>query len=227
MTNYRYYKFSSVPDNIKSNLFENSIRIIQKILHPLHNKYTIDSYRAGGWSIQPFSVFKDYFIKYGITNDFSVVPGKYLKSDAHDFDFRRAPLKYQYQFDDNIEEEDINGLFTEWSISCVDLNKIENWVISKYLSLLHILKLNPKGKGSTVNSQIIDQGDIYISKFGGRRILASFEGLDLFFAWKNFKSIYKNNYFQFISHPKLLTNSNFRILRILFFFYRQVFYYKL
>lgn len=218
LTNYRYYTFASVPDNIKEDIFKRSVNIIQRIVNPLIQDYTIDCYRAGGWCIQPFPAFKKFFIEYGIVNDFSVMPGKYLKSNAHEFDFRKAPLKDTYLFDDDIVVEDTDGRFKEWTISIISLSRIENLIIGKINTLLYILKLRAKNRGSTVNSSVFEDIDIYALPNMGKRVPASFEGLNLYFVWKYLVAVRKKKFFQFISHPKLLTNKDFIILRILLFF---------
>jgi len=74
-----------------------------------------------------------------------------------------------------------------------------------------------KGKG--VSSIIREQGDSHCVK-GHHRIAASFEGLNPFTLRKYSYAIRRSDYFQFISHPKLLspfelimTEKLFRVLK--------------
>lgn len=213
LKDFSKYRFSSINKEQRDFLFEESINILRDIINPLMPRYTIDSYRAGGWSIQPFSDFKPYFEKYGIVNDFSVIPGKYNVSTAHIFDYRNAPSKNIYQFNDDVTKESEDGPFKEFTISSISLSKIMVWFNFKISGLLKRLKINPYGNGTTVNSTVIEEEDI--QNLNSKRIVASFEGLTFITLSKYIKAIKNSNYFQFISHPKLLTGHELWLLNIL------------
>jgi hypothetical protein len=76
-----------------------------------------NSYRAGGWCIQPFSDLKDVFKLLEIKYDSSVFKNGMFQSDAYNFDFRAAPDKCKYQFEDDVCKEVEFGYFTELPIS--------------------------------------------------------------------------------------------------------------
>ena len=216
LKDFMKYRFASINTEQRAFLFEESINILNEIIRPVNPDYKIDSYRAGGWSIQPFSDFKPYFKKHGIVNDFSVIPGKYNVSTAHVFDFRNVPVKNIYRFNEDITTEFENGSFKEFTISSITLSKLMVWFNFKISGLLKRLKIKPYGNGTTVNTNVIEEVDIQ-SVNGKRRIVASFEGLTFITLSKYFKAIKKNNYFQFISHPKLLTRHELLLLNILLF----------
>ena len=213
LKNFTKYRFTSINTEQRDFIFENSIKILHDIIRPVVPGYFIDSYRAGGWSIQPFSDFKPYFEKYSIINDFSVIPGKYTASTAHVFDFRKTPAKNIYKFKDEITSESENGPFKEFTISSIALSKLNVWLNFKVSGLLKRLKFKPYGNGTTVNSSVIEEADT--QSLNGKRIVASFEGLTFITLSKYFKAIKKSNYFQFISHPKLLTRHELWLLNIL------------
>ncbi len=213
LKDFTKYRFALTNIEQRNFLFENSIEILHDIIKPVMPDYSIDSYRAGGWSIQPFSDFKPYFEKYGIVNDFSVIPGKYNSSTAHVFDFRNSPVKNIYRFNENITTEVENGFFKEFTISSITLSKLMVWFNFKISGLLKRLKIKPYGNGTTVNSSVIEEEDI--QSVNGKRIVASFEGLTFITLTKYITAIKKGSYFQFISHPKLLTRHELWLINIL------------
>lgn len=73
----------------------------------------VNSFRAGGWCLQPFSLVKDVFQKENIMYDSTVFEGGFFKSDHYYFDFRDAPNKGKYNFSDTLTKEDETGFFTE------------------------------------------------------------------------------------------------------------------
>lgn len=219
LKDFTKYRFSSINTEQRDFIFENSINILNDIIKPIKPDYKIDSYRAGGWSIQPFSDFKPYFEKYGIINDFSVITGKYNASTAHVFDFRNTPVKNIYSFNDDITTEFKSGTFKEFTISSITLSKLMVWFNFKISGVLKHLKIRPYGNGTTVNNSVIEQEDI--QSLNNKRIVASFEGLTFITLFKYIKAIKKSNYFQFISHPKLLTRHELWLLKILLFNLRK------
>ena len=155
LTDLRYYQFSSLPAEKQDYLFSNSMATIQSIVQNSTTDYKIDSYRAGGWSIQPFEYFMPYFLKSGIYNEWSVIPGKYLISDAHTFDFRNAPAALPvYHFNNDVCIESNDGVFKEWTISCIAFSPIGKWLNFKINGVLKRLGKIEKRKGSTVSSVI-------------------------------------------------------------------------
>jgi hypothetical protein len=176
----------------------------------------VDSYRAGGWSIQPFEHFRPLFLQNGIKYEWSIIPGKYQTSDAHSFDFRKAPAEtpvYTFNEDPCLLEK--NGLFTEFTISCLSLNKLETWIDFKISGILKRLGRRPANKGKTVSSVILNEGDVY-SNGQNKRIIASFEGLNPFRIKKYITIVGMSDYFQFISHPKLITPFEIKMIDKLF-----------
>jgi len=212
----RFYQFSSLTQAQQTSLFDDSVELIRTIANSVTQDYVIDSYRAGGWSIQPFSFFKPHFLKHGIQHEWSVLPGKYVTSDAHSFDFRNVDHQAaMYNFDEDITENDNKGSFREWTISTLSLNKFEKWLNFKVSGLIQRLIKKEKIKGATVSSKIKDEGDVYSDK-DGLRLIASFEGLNPYNLLKYLANIKRSPYFHFISHPKLITRVEFQMVKILF-----------
>ena len=76
----------------------------------------VNGFRAGGWCLQPFSRIKEAFKKNEIQFESSVFPGAYFKTKHYYFDFRNAPNKGRYNFEEDLCVENKNGTFTELPI---------------------------------------------------------------------------------------------------------------
>jgi len=214
LSNTRYYRFAALPTDKQAELFRISMHIIEEITANQPG-YQADAYRAGGWSIQPFSHFYPYFIQYGIKHEFSVIPGKYHLSNVHSFDFREASVnQVVYRFDTDICENNPGGKFTEWTISTLHFNRFEKWFDFKISGLLKRLQKNNIAKGQVMQGITAESGDLYC-KPECKRIVSSFEGLNLYRVYKLLRSIKKVKYYQFISHPKLISDYDFRMAAIL------------
>lgn len=73
-------------------------------------------YRAGGWCLQPFSRVKEVFKQNAINIDSTVFQGGHYETEHYYFDFREAPMKGEYRFEDDLCKEVENGYFTEYPI---------------------------------------------------------------------------------------------------------------
>ena len=212
----RHYTFASITEDWRKDLFDQSVMFIRSILELANSSQSVDCYRAGGWSIQPFENFRPLFLQFGIKNDWSLIPGKYQFSDAHGFDFREAPKNNPvYQFDGDPCQKTEKGPFTEWTISSITMNRFEKWFDFKISGLLQRMGKRPPFKGKTVASAIAEEEDNQIKKHQ-KRIIASFEGLNPFTLNKYISVIRRNRYFQFISHPKLISPYEFTMIEKLF-----------
>ncbi len=209
----RYYRFSALDTEQQRDLFSRSVVLIREVVG---EEQIIDGYRAGGWSIQPFGDFRPLFLKYGITQEWSVIPGKYHFSDAQQYDFRTAPAgRPVYRFDEDPCLQAENGPFTEWTISTLALSRFEKWLDFKVNGFIHRFIRKRAFKGSTVSSTMEKEGDVLAAP-GQIRGIASFEGLNAFTLIKYLGLIRRASYFQFISHPKLITDLEFNMVRRLF-----------
>jgi len=217
LSNCDKYRFSSISEGDKELLWSNSMKVLREIINSIYPNYKIDSYRAGGWSIQPFSDFKPYFEKYGIVNDFSVIPGKYIQSSAHSFSFSEITCNSPYNFEGDILNRFETGEFKEYPISAISYTRFQKWVYFKVSGIIKRLGLAGKANGSTVDAKIFKKGDTLLNGKFDRQV-ASIEGLNPVTLIKYIYEINKKNYYQFISHPKLLTKLELVLLNILLFY---------
>lgn len=212
LNNSRYYCFSSLDAEQQDLLFQESMNILRSITDRLGSEYLIDGYRAGGWSIQPFSIFKQQFLNHGIVHEFSVRKEVYMKSDAQCYDFRNAPDKDIYCFQDDVVKEDAQGSFLQYTISAVMLNKFQKWLSGKVESVIwHLnrkkgfcLKIKNYGDGRGIAANVIESEN-RAEKNGSKQVMASIEEMN-FVTYLAFKKAMKtSDYFHFISHPKMVT----------------------
>ena len=100
----------------------------KKVLTDITNK-PIHTFRAGGWCLQPFSKLKKAFVENGIKIDSSVFRNGFYTSEQYSYDFRNAPDKSIYNFEDEPEVEVKNGYFTELPISAIRNSPWFFWIL--------------------------------------------------------------------------------------------------
>jgi len=201
LSDIRKYKFANLNQVQIDALFDKSIELLSKILNI--EKSSFDSYRAGGWSIQPFEKVKSSFLKYGIFNDMSVAPGKKVESSLQSFDFLQAPM-LPYHFSEDPSLLDNHGDFKEYPISV--LNQVSKFSNNKLL-----MKINWRIGGKSFGDGI-GAGAVYSKSFGSEKLMLSLDQ-PVFINWKYIKKyVDENSYLHFISHPKLLSEISFKWL---------------
>jgi len=219
LNNISKYRINQLSNNEREKLFDDSISILKKIIHPDLPSYEIIGFRAGGWSIQPFEDFKSSFQKHAIQYDFSVMPLVYQYTNAQQFDFSTSVRKSIYRFSDKVEQEDDNGEFIEITS---DIIYIENWrkLIDKfYLKFLYkVFRDSTHLKGIGVQSK--EDKSNALSPFGINLTTSNYErvSIELLTRTKlwNYKKLIRNNEFvQFVSHPKIITRHNIKMLKCL------------
>jgi hypothetical protein len=77
----------------------------------------VKAYRAGGWCIQPFQQVAEIFKDLGLYIDSSVMPGMRFESAHYSFNFKEAPAKCPYYFENDVCRQDSEGTFLEYSIT--------------------------------------------------------------------------------------------------------------
>jgi peptidoglycan/xylan/chitin deacetylase (PgdA/CDA1 family) len=85
------------------------------------------AFRAGGWCLQPFSKLEEAFKENKIRLDSSVFRNGYFSSEQYSYDFRNAPDKDIYRFENDVMIEKKNGFFTELPISAIRNSPLFFW----------------------------------------------------------------------------------------------------
>lgn len=112
-------------------------------------------YRAGGWCIQPFELLAEVFKEEGLLFDSSVIPGDFMETTEYAIDFRDAPDKGKYNFENDVCVEEESGTFTEYPISSLRYSPLFFW------------NLYVRGRLSPTKHKMIGDGQ-FISQ-GGRK----------------------------------------------------------
>ena len=209
LTGSNHYKVSDLNEHEQELLFYNSINSLNEIITEAGSKQKIDSYRAGGWSLQPFSTFKKHFIEHGIKNDFSVLPGVFQFSTSQEFDYSDCKQLVPYNFSESVCLEDNMGEFTEFPISIIKHSKKS--LFRHKLQTKYQAKINNDssfGRGIGQVAQNIDKKPILNT---GIELKNEYEYLSMdFLSNAKFKTYLnycmENDFIQFLSHPKLCSN---------------------
>jgi hypothetical protein len=187
---------------------ENIVRTYKAKLDVIIGRKT-HTFRAGGWCIQPFDQLEKLFQELEIKHDSSVFPRGHFESGEYSFDFRNAPTKDKYRFQNDVCLENEKGFFTEFPIGSYRYSPLFYW-------RLYILgRLNP-----TAHKMIGD--GIFMSQPGRKKqVLTNFTwnhaSTDGFYATKMTKITEialknKQNNLVFIGHPKSCTLYSLELL---------------
>lgn len=86
------------------------------------------SYRAGGWSAQPFAPIGKALLANGIKRDSTAFPGGYYQSEDQFYDFRNiADFTTHYRFSEDPNQPDPEGVFEEIPISAHRVSPLFFW----------------------------------------------------------------------------------------------------
>ncbi len=197
------YRFHKININKKEECFKNSIELIQHVQILANIYYPIDAYRAGGFCLQPFSDFKPFFDKFNIQYDFSVLKGFENKSINTQYNYLNTPNKPVYTFNNDITEECHYGEYIEFSISnIINKSNLYTRLVDKFL---WVTKNRSLGDGLSIDSGQIEYKNT-------KKIMASFDLIKIYNLSYFKKYLQKNDYLQFVSHPKMLSLHNLKML---------------
>lgn len=209
------YRFHSLNQSQREEVFSGSVRILRDILG--NNSTTIDAFRAGGWSIQPFADFLPYFVQSGIKYEFSVIPGYYQFTNAQYFDYSAAPIKDYYSFADDVAIENSKGEFMEFTASMIDINPYVLF-IDKFIAKIRYKLFNDhtffKGSGQTpkdlINQNPINPNGVKLNHSKKERV--AIELLTTVKIPYYLRYLKEREYMLFISHPKMITEHSMHAL---------------
>lgn len=180
----------------------------KKVLTDLSEK-KIFAFRAGGWCIQPFSKIQKAFRENNITLDTSVFRNGFYSSEHYSYDFRKAPDKDIYKFDEDPATENANGYFTEVPISPIRNSPLFFWtlfLLGRQNPHLH----KPLGDGNAMPAPGYRKK--LLTKFTDNPV--SVDGYNSHLLTKALKELQRNDHKNMvvIGHPKAL--SRYSILKL-------------
>lgn len=173
----------------------------KKVLTDLTGKQ-IFAYRAGGWCLQPFSKLKNVFKQNNITVDSSVFRNGFYTSENYHYDFRSAPDKDIYRFEEEPELENTSGYFTELPISAIRNSPLFFWklfLLGRKNPYLH----KPLGDGKAMPAP--GQRKKMLTHYTNCTV--SIDGYNAHLLQKALKKLQKKKFKQMvvIGHPKALS----------------------
>lgn len=118
---YEHYNLQSFG---KDEILEIVTKAKKTIENFTHSK--VNTFRAGGWQIEPFEIIKDALELNEIFIDSSIAYDMVIQSNIVNLDFTGYPKDDIYQFSVNPKIKDTNGCFTELQIRRI---KIPNYII--------------------------------------------------------------------------------------------------
>ena len=200
LSELKKYRFHALTPHERAQVFERSIAILKQIL-PQNQP---NAYRAGGWCIQPFADFLPFFKAFGIKYEFSVLPQMRNLTNAQYYDFLEVPPKNSYNFEQDVCVEDPSGSFTQYAISTICVGEARRFLGKILNKCLWRLGYKSFGKGEGVLPEAIN--DQNKPKNNHEMIAIELLNWAMLPAYNDFLD--KNDYMQFISHPKMLTKHN-------------------
>jgi hypothetical protein len=202
------FAFSNLSEPEQDDCFERSMNALYDIIKPIDPNYRIDGFRAGGFFIQPFRIFKKQFLKYGIKYDFSVQAGAKCSGPAnsYSFDFTNAPDKTFYHFENEVTEEKSNGSFIQFPLRECHVQGFRKIVSGIYYRLTSRYKYWQRyGDGLPSGNQIkFETGTNKPSMFSHSESF-SIESMNSMKLRYYLRELEVNNHLHIIAHPKLVS----------------------
>lgn len=186
--------------DFSTNEIEDIVFRYKKILEDIINK-KVFAYRAGGWCIQPFEKIGPALRNNDIWLDSTIYRNGFHLSAAHHYDFRNAPNKFVWKFENDPLVENDSGFFTEIPISYQRISPFFYWKLYLLMRLMP-KKYKPVGDGMYIK----DKKRIYTSFFYSSNHTVSIDG---YFASLLDRALIKHveknaGHFVIIGHPKSL-----------------------
>lgn len=213
-SDFTHYSLSSLSQDVVEDMFVEGVFMLNQIAQTVDLHYQVVAFRAGGWSILPFSHLRQAFLKSGLKIDSSVASGFHLVSDHSDIDFTSVPRESSYYFDTDVTVQSDKKTFLEVPITTYTFYTPFTKLYSKihiklhrgrYLSLTdgtHSRSLS--GKDSDILSKVL--------KFimPARRMYTLSLSVPCLVVAKMFFA--KRRLMVFIDHPKDFAQSNIDVL---------------
>lgn len=154
----KHYKLSDLEPTESKTLFANAKLLLEQIIN-----MPVNSFRAGGYSIQTYTDYTQLFSDNGIVIDSSVLVEAYADSDFQKYDYRSCLYYDRYKFKKDLMIEDNCGQFIELPISRHKVGLLFD--ILKRLTLTKQYDQNKYGDGIASASYITNNESLYHKLF--------------------------------------------------------------
>jgi hypothetical protein len=180
----------------------------KKVLTDITGK-KIFAFRAGGWCLQPFSKLIQAFKQNEIVLDSSVFRNGFYFSDHYDYDFRNAPDKDMYHFENDPLIESPDGYFKELPISAIKNSPLFYWrlfLLGRLNPYLH----KPLGDGRAMPAP--GQRKKLLTQFTQNTV--SIDGFNAYLLKRALRKLRrkKKTHMIVIGHPKALSRYSIQAL---------------
>ena len=133
--NFKYQRFKLHDLSLLNNINDiNSItgcvtiskNLMEDLIRKVNPDYEVNSFRAGGYLIEPFEKLRQAFLDNDIKVDSSVCPGLYNENRISPYDFRSYPNDTKYNFELSPKTKSEMGSFIEIPVTTFKLSVIRN-----------------------------------------------------------------------------------------------------
>lgn len=208
-SDFSHYSLSTFSEDQIVDMFKEGCKILEAIVQSVSPGYKIIAFRAGGWAIQPFSLFRKAFEETRIIIDSSSAAGIFSDNSYSSFDFRKVPEKTIYRFSNDVCVEDVNGSFVEVSITSYNRRLIHKLLDHGY-GVLHPNTMNRISDGTHVRKNDGNTGKSNACS----RAMVTIAGRSWMTLMLNIISS-KSKVVTFIDHPKDFTFVALRNIKFL------------
>lgn len=201
---YDKYRLHNLSDTERKEVIFSSSDVLNKIVHEYDPNYKIETFRAGGWCIQPFHDIRDELKNIGIKYDFSVLPGeKQDKRPRQYYDYINYPKNKDFwKFDDDVLNEVEKGYFIEVPATMYKMN-LYDWMMNKKSIKSH--KIMGDGKGGAKPMPFSEK----LLKVKWNMIKTLSSDRMSFVLFKKYLDKCKNNLMVYVAHPKVFSEDSF------------------
>jgi|SaaInl8_200m_RNA_FD_contig_121_75080_length_9522_multi_5_in_0_out_0_3 hypothetical protein len=204
---FEHFRLHSYNNIEIESIVRTNYTLLSDIVYEVNQDYKIDTFRAGGWCIQPFDKLVKVFNDIGIKYDLSVLPG--IKDDdmpRHYYNYTNYPKnKYSWKFSNDILHEDTNGHFIEISNTVFNMNIID---LMKNRKLIKNYKIAGDGKGAGKKKTFFEQ--LKRVRWNVKQIVSS-DAIDIDIFKKYIDKIQRDT-IVYVAHPKLFSDNSFIVL---------------
>lgn len=172
------------------------------------------SYRAGGWSAQPFEAIGKALMANGIHRDSTAFPGGYYNSDDQFYDFRSIQdFTTHYRFSEDPNQPENEGVFEEIPISAHRVSPLFFWRFV-WVKLFGGKSHEAYGDGQAI---VKEKADVLRLLTRYSRSVVSMDGYKASYLQKAFNRYKKHTdqaaNFVIIGHPKAFTPYSLKQLK--------------
>lgn len=210
------YKIGKCDFNLLEELFSKGISLLTSIVREVNPDYKIQSFRAGGWCVDPFTNIKPLCEKYGIRIDSSVIPHRSCVGNSiSSYDYTDIKDDTPYRFSMSVHKRDAEGAFIEMPISTYRItpyDQVKSLFMRKFASNVVCTKRFGDGK-SVFDVESNSSIERYIKYF---KIVPAYYSCDAANE-QTLKRIQrdKRKLLTIVSHPKCQTPLSIDIINII------------